>query len=156
MLRPRALGRRVAQRPQLFSGILRQFQEKKEHIKQSRSLSGLHVIVICFRLLRRIQAPFQATSGKIRQFQAESGNFRRFQAYSGRIRQKIWQIGQPIGSGRSLVRDPMVFQEAQVDALFCAELFWVHSIKRKPKQTTIKPQAMASFFPGYGNFADKS
>ena len=116
MLRPRAA---------LLSGILRQFEANKKHIKQNLSLSGLHVIVICFRLLRRIQAPFQAVSGKIRQFQQNqevSGRIKQFQAESGSFRAlfrhfqanqaesfKIRHIGQPIGFGRSLVRDPMVF-----------------------------------------------
>ena len=59
----------------------------------AQSLSGFHVIVICFRLLKRIQAPFQAIPVKIRQFQAISGRigrlrqnqafFRHFQAKSG-------------------------------------------------------------------------
>ena len=50
--------------PPLLSGIFRQFQAKK-HIKQNQSLSGLHVIVICCRLSRRIQAPFRAIPSKL-------------------------------------------------------------------------------------------
>ena len=173
MLKPRGLGRRVAQGPH---SLLRQFLAKNKHIKQNQSLSGLHVIVICFRLSRRIQAPFRAVSGRIRQFQAESGNFRQnqalfrhFQAESGRIRQnqsesgrirqnqaKSGKIGQPIGSGKSLVRDPTLFQEPQTAPPFWAEFFGCIPSKLKRKQTTIKPQAMASFFPRHGNCADKS
>ena len=98
MLKPRGLGRRVAQGPH---SILRQFQAKKKHIKQNESLSGPHVIVICFRLSRRIQTPFRAVSGRIRQNQAISskirpfsGIFRQNQAESGRIRQNQAKSGK--------------------------------------------------------------
>ena len=139
MLKPRGLGRRVPKAPTLFRHS--QTIPSKKHIKQNQSLSGFHVIVICFRLSKRIQAPFrtipskirqnQAISGKIRQFQAKSGLF---QAFSGRIRQnlaKSGKIGQPIGSGKSLVRDPMLFQKPQTAPPFWAEFFWLRSIKTK-------------------------
>ena len=101
MLKPRGLGRRVAQGPHSFRHS--QTTPGKKHIKQNQSLSGFHVIVICFRLSKRIQAPFRTIPGKIRQFQAKSGNFRRnqaffrhFQAISGRIRQNQAKSGNPL------------------------------------------------------------
>ena len=163
-LKPRGLGRRVAQGPHsfpAFSDISRQ----KTH-QQNQSLSGFPVIVICFRLSKRIQAPFrtipgkirqnQAISGKIRQFQAKSGLF---QAFSGKIRQNQAESGkirQPIGSGKSLVRDLCCSKNHKLLPLFGQSFFGCIPSKLKPKQTTIKLQAMASFFPRHGNCADKS
>ena len=138
MLKPRGLGKGLPNAPTLFRHS--QTIPGKKH-KQNQSLSGFHVIVICFRLSKRIQV---ALSDNSRQNQAESGNFRQnqaffrhFQAKSGRIRQNqaesgkirqtrathwIWKI---IGQG------PMLFQEPQTVPPFWAEFFWVHSIKIK-------------------------
>ena len=144
MQRPRALGRRVAQPPTPF----RHFRTipSKKHIKQNQSLSGLHVIVICFRLLRRIRAPFQAISSKIRQFQAGSGKIRPFscifrqnQTKSGKIGQNQAKSGRIGGSGRSLVRDPMLFQKKHKLLPFFGQSFSGRiPSKLKPKQTTIE------------------
>ena len=161
MLRPRALGRRVAQRPHSFPAFSDNSRQQKRH-KQNQSLSGLHVIVICFRLLRRIQV-----SGKIRQFQAESGNFRQNLAISGKIwpfssifrqnqaesskiRQNraahwIWKI---IGRGSYAV------PRSTNSSPFLSRAF-LGAFHQKPKQTTIKLQTIASFFPEHGNCADK-
>ena len=111
MLRPRALGRKVAQGPRSFPAFSDNSRQQKKH-KQNQSLSGLHVILMCFRLLRRIQAPFQAISGKIKQNHAISGKirplsgiFRHFQAESGKIWQNraahwIWKI---VGQGSDAI-----------------------------------------------------
>ena len=50
----------------------------------------------------------------------------------------------------------MVFQEAQNAALLWAEFFCVRSIKTKAQANHNLTQAMTSFFPEQGNFADKS
>ena len=118
MLGPTALGRRVAQRPPLFSGILRQFQAKNTSNKISHFRVSMSLWFV-FAFWDGFRHPFrsgnfrqnQATSGKIRPF---AGIFRQNQAESG----KSDKIGQPIGSGRSLVRDPMLFQKAQTAPLF--------------------------------------
>ena len=136
MLRPRALGRRVAPNTPTLFRHSQTIPGKKKHIKENQSLSSLHVIVICFRLLRWIQAPTQSISTNFRQNQAESGNFRQNQALfrqnQADFRQNQAKSGSPFNLATSLVRrDPMLFQEAQIAPLFWAEFFWVHAIKNK-------------------------
>ena len=161
MLKPRCLGRRVAQGPHSFPAFSDNSRQKTHQTKS-----------VTFRFPCRCDlfSPVetdsgalsdnsrqnQAESGKIRQFQAISGLF---QAFSGKIRQnqaESGKIGQPIGSGKSLVRDLCCSKNHKMLPLFGQSFFGCIPSKLKPKQTTIKLQAMASFFPRHGNCADKS
>ena len=118
MLKPRGLGRRVAQGPHSFPAFSDNSRQKTHQTKSVTFRFPCHCDLF---------SPVETDSGalsdnsrkkkknRIRPFQTKSGNFRQnqaffrhFQAKSGRIRQnqaKSGKIGQPIGSGISLVRD---------------------------------------------------
>ena len=163
MLKPRGLGRRVAQGPHSFPAFSDNSREKPRQTKSVTFRSSCHcdlfsTVETDSGALSGNSRQNQAVSGRIRQFQAKSGNFRQnqalfrhFQAKSGRIRQnqaKSGKIGQPIGSGKSLVRDPMLFQEAQTAPPFWAEFFWVRSIKTKAQTNYNQTASNGIILPG--------
>ena len=136
MPKVRGLGRRVAKAPAPFRHSQTIPGKKTHQTKSATFRSPCHCDL--FSLVETDPGALsgnsrqnQAVSGRIRQFQATSGPF---QAFSGKIRQnqaESGKIGEPIGSGKSLVRDPMLFQEAQTAPPFLAKFFGVHSIKTK-------------------------
>ena len=114
MLKPRGLGRRVAQRPHSFPAFSDNSRQKKTHQTKSVTFrSPCHCDLFSpvetdSGALSGNSRQNQAVSGRIRQFQAKSGKIRPFsgifrqnQAESGKIRQNrathwIWKI---IGQG---------------------------------------------------------
>ena len=136
MLRPKALGRRVAQR--LLSGILKQFKEKTHQTKSITFGSACHCDLFSpFEAESGRNWQFQARSSKIRQFQAQSGNFRqnqplfrRNQAESGKIRHNQAKSGRPLNLGDHCSGIPRCGILANTKCCpFWAEFFWVLSTK---------------------------
>ena len=161
MLRPRGLGRRVAQGPHSFPAFSDNSRQKTHQTKSVTFRFPCHC-----DLFSPVATHSGALSDNSRQNQAESGNFRQNQAISGKIRPfsgifrqnqaESGKIGQPIGSGKSLVRDLCCSKNHKLLPLFGQSFFGCIPSKLKPKETTIKLQAMASFLPRHGNCADKS
>ena len=128
MLKPRGLGRRVAQGPHSFPAFSDNFRQKTHQTKSVTFRFPCHCDLFSFvetasGALSDNSRQNQAISGKIRPF---SGKIRHLQVKSGRIRQnqaESGKIGQPIGSGKSLVRDLMLFQEPQAAPPFWVEFF---------------------------------
>ena len=86
MLRPRALARRVAQRPHSFPAFSDNSRKNTHQTKSVTFRSPCHCELLFAFFLRRIQAPFQAISGKIRQYIRHEAISGRIQAFSSKIR----------------------------------------------------------------------
>ena len=168
MLKPRGLGRRVAQGPHSLPAFSDNSRQKTH---QTNSVT--------FRFPCRCDlfSPVETDSGALsdnsRQNQAESGNFRQNQAISGkirpfsgifrqnqaesgRIRQNQAKSGNPLDLENHWSGILCCSKNQKLFPLFGQSFYGCIPSKLKPKQTTIKLQAMASFFPRHGNCADKS
>ena len=103
MLKPRGLGRRVAQGPHSFPAFSDNSRQKTHQTKSVTFGSPCHCDLFSpvetdSGALSGNSRQNQAVSGRIRQFQAKSGPFQAksgpFQAFSGKIRQNQAESGK--------------------------------------------------------------
>ena len=145
MLKPRGLGRRVAQGPHSFPAFSDNSRQKTHQTKSVTFRFPCHCDL--FSLVETDSGALsdnsrqnQAESGKFRQnqaisgksglFQAFSGIFRQNQAESGRIRQNQAKSGNPLDLENHWSGTYAVPRTTTAPP-FWAEFFWVRSIKTK-------------------------
>ena len=164
MLKPRGLGRRRPPLPsQTIPGKKKTHQTKSITFRSPCHCDLFSPVETDSGALSGSFRQNQAVSGRIRQLQAKSGPFQAFsgifrqnQAESGRIRQNQAKSGNPLDLENHWSGILHCSKSHKLLPLFGQSFFGCIPSKLKRKQTTVKPQAMASFFPRHGNCADKS